>query len=78
MSQQSPNRKDTSPMMVAPVHLKGAQIIADCFDVSRDTVTAWAKKGAPLAYVGGKLQGDYHAIFEWLITSKGHTKAKND
>lgn len=62
---------------VAPVHLKGADAIAECFGVSRDTVTTWVKNGAPLAYVGRKIQGDYNAIMAWLIASKGQARAKN-
>ena len=72
------SQRHPAKVLVAPVHLKGAQAIADCFWVSTDTVAVWAKKGAPFVLVGKKYQGEYNSIMTWLLAKEGPFYAKND
>ena len=50
----------------AAVHLKGADNIAKCFGVHRNTVVKWAKAGAPICYVGRCYQASYTHLCSWL------------
>ena len=51
---------------VAPVHLRGADKIAETFKVHRETVKEWWKKGAPIATIGGAYCAEYNALMLWL------------
>ncbi|MDR2056585.1 MAG: hypothetical protein LBQ10_12080 [Desulfovibrio sp.] len=55
---------------LAPLHIKRKEDIADIFGVKPDTVTEWAKAGAPIFLVGNRYQTDYHALVEWLSKNR--------
>ena len=61
--------------LLAPLHIKRREDIADIFGVSSETVTEWAKDGAPIFLAGNKYQADYHALVGWL--SKNRPAFKN-
>ena len=50
----------------APIHMTGANEIADVFQVSRRAVVRWAREGAPIYLVGKKYQANYNELWEWL------------
>jgi phage terminase Nu1 subunit (DNA packaging protein) len=56
--------------LLAPMHLKRKEDIAVAFGVNPETVTSWAKDGAPIFLVGNMYQADYHALVEWLSKNK--------
>jgi hypothetical protein len=62
--------KKDSILMLAPVHLKRKAGIADRFGVCAETVTQWAKEGAPIFLVGNKYQADYHSLVAWLSRNR--------
>ena len=47
---------DEKVFLLAPLHIKRKEKIAELFGVSPDTVTVWAKEGAPIFLVGNKYQ----------------------
>lgn len=52
---------------VAPLHLRGADRIAQQFGVKRQTVVQWKKSGAPMALVGRTYMAEYSALMAWLV-----------
>lgn len=56
--------------MLAPLHLKRKEDIAALFEVAPETITTWAKEGAPIFLVGNKYQADYYALVTWLSKNK--------
>lgn len=64
------NEKSTGITIDAPVfvplHMKGADEIAQVFGVSRDTVVQWVKDGAPIPLVGKKYQANYAELWDWI------------
>ena len=62
--------KDNKVFLLAPLHIKRKEDIADIFSVSPDTVTLWAKQGAPIFLAGNKYQVDYYAMVNWLTRHK--------
>mgnify|MGYP003620302078 CR=1 FL=1 len=56
--------------LLAPLHIKRKEDIADTFDVSPETVTEWAREGAPIFMAGNKYQADYYALINWLSKNK--------
>lgn len=63
-------KKNKQFIFVAPLHLQRREEIAGTFFVSPETVTEWAKDGAPIFVVGNKYQADYHALTNWLIKNR--------
>lgn len=61
--------------LLAPLHIKRREDIANIFGVSSETVTQWAREGAPIFLVGNKYQTDYHSLINWL--SKNRPAFKN-
>lgn len=65
------NEKNTETTIDAPVfvplHMKGADEIAQVFGVSRETVVQWAKDGAPIRKVGKKYQAQYGQLWDWIL-----------
>ena len=51
---------------VAPLHMRGADTIAQMFRVHRRTVIGWQKKGAPIVCVGRAYVAEYNALMFWL------------
>lgn len=62
--------KNEKVFLLAPLHIKSKGDIADIFGVSPDTVTKWAKEGAPIFLVGNKYQVDYYSLVNWLSKSR--------
>lgn len=60
--------------LVAPVHLRGADAIAETFTVHRNTVKEWWLAGAPIAVVGGAYCTEYNALMAWLCEKTAKTK----
>lgn len=54
-----------APVFV-PLHMKGADEIAQVFGVSRETVVHWSKDGAPVHLVGKKYQASYAELWDWI------------
>ena len=52
-------------------HLCGMRSIARTFGVSRSTVRAWRRAGAPISHVGKSYQASYYELWNWL---KEHEK----
>ena len=50
----------------APIHMTGANEIADVFRVSRRAVVRWARDGAPIYLVGKTYQANYGELWDWL------------
>ena len=67
------NMKNTESRQVqdmpvfVPVHMKGADEIAAVFGVSRNTVSRWVQKGAPIRRIGKKYQAQYAQLWDWLV-----------
>lgn len=61
---------EDKPFLLAPLHIKRKEDISDIFGVSPETVTEWAKEGAPIFIAGNKYQADYHALIAWLCKNK--------
>lgn len=65
-----PNKKNMKtiniPLMFTPIHMKGADEIAEVFSVARETVVQWAKEGAPIRMVGKRYQANYKDLWEWI------------
>ena len=59
----------TGQPVFAPVHIKGADKIAEVFGVSRGTVVRWVRDGAPIRLIGKKYQASYNRLWEWLLES---------
>lgn len=55
-----------SAQIFAPIHMAGANEIADVFHVSRRAVARWIRAGAPIFLVGKKYQANYGELWEWL------------
>lgn len=60
--------------LLAPLHIKRKEDIADVFGVAPETVTEWAREGAPIFIAGNKYQVDYHALVQWLSKNKAVSK----
>ena len=60
--------------LIAPLHIKRKEDIAEVFSVSPETVSGWAKEGAPIFLVGNKYQVDYHSLVNWLTKNKSVSK----
>ena len=56
--------------LLAPLHIKRREEIADMFDVSESTVTEWARDGAPIFIAGNKYQVEYYSLVQWLAKNK--------
>jgi hypothetical protein len=54
--------------------LQRKEVIAEIFGVNPETVTTWAKEGAPIFLVGNMYQADYHALVEWLRENRPASK----
>jgi len=54
------------PILI-PIHLAGCRHIADAFLVSRATVRAWKRAGAPIAVIGGRLTTEYNMLMHWHV-----------
>lgn len=54
-------------VVVAPVHLAGADAIARAFRVSREEVVEWVKMGMPASRnkKNGRYDGEYNQIQRW-------------
>lgn len=52
---------------IVPLHLRGADRIAQHFGVKRQTVIQWAHNGAPLALVGKTYMAEYSTLMAWLV-----------
>lgn len=59
------NMQDAQPIF-APVHMRGAEEIANVFRVKVDTVRKWKTDGAPIAIIGKCYQASYYDLWEWL------------
>ncbi len=53
-------------------HIRGGDVISRIFGVSRRTLVAWAREGAPVAIVGKKYQANYRMLLQWLL-ERGET-----
>jgi excisionase family DNA binding protein len=56
----------------APVHMRGAEEIAEVFGVKRDTVVEWYRNGAPIHMIGKKYQANYAELWDWLKKNAGN------
>ena len=66
MTTNATESRQELPVFV-PVHMKGADEIAAVFGVSRDTVTQWVHRGAPIRKIGKKYQAQYAQLWNWLM-----------
>lgn len=57
---------DNNQPIFAPVHLRGAEEIAQVFGVHIRTVREWKDAGAPIIVLGKKYQANYFDLWEWL------------
>lgn len=56
-------------------HLPTAKEIAKTFGVGLRTVREWRENGAPIVFIGKRLQANYYQLFEWLRMNQQKPKA---
>jgi len=77
MNAKGTESKQAQDMPVfVPIHMKGADEIAAVFGVSRDTVTQWVQKGAPICRIGKKYQAQYAQLWGWLMENASRKGGK--
>lgn len=70
-SKEKGNSKTLETLVYVPVHMKGAQEIADVFGVHRSRILDWKEKGAPIKRVGKKYQANYGELWPWVRDNVG-------
>lgn len=58
--------RDESVLVLAPVHLRSKDSIAETFGVAPCTVVEWAREGAPIFLAGNRYQAEYYSLIHWL------------
>ena len=61
----------TRPNQKTAYDLTGRNAIRKAFGVSKETVTAWKRKGAPIFRVGGKDNAMIEDLKEWIAGMQG-------
>lgn len=69
---------DNNQPIFAPVHLRGAEEIAQVFGVTVDRVREWRRKGAPIVRIGKRYQASYFDLWEWLKSSAIESDSENE
>lgn len=71
------NRSAFNSPVLIPIHLRGADEIAEVFGVARAAVIGWLRDGAPIYLIGKKYQANYYELWYWIQKKRALPKTKH-